>query len=75
LLKLYGYDEIAREIKPGHPFSNRVRRMVGALTAGTGQGDEVGPWEALNPQTGEIESDILHDPPRRARHRAPILEE
>jgi hypothetical protein len=77
LLKLYRYDEIAREIKPGHPFSNRVRRMVGVLTAGTGAGDEPGPWEARNERTGEIESDILEDPPSRRgpRPRAPILEE
>jgi hypothetical protein len=77
LLKLYGYGEIAREIKPNHPFTNRVQRMVGVLTAGTGAGDEVGPWESRNERTGEIESDILDDPPslRGARARAPILQE
>jgi hypothetical protein len=33
LLKLYGFDEIAAEIKRGLPFSPRVHRQIRALTA------------------------------------------
>ena len=32
VLKLYGFDEIAKEIKPGRPFSTRVRNAVGAIS-------------------------------------------
>jgi hypothetical protein len=42
LLRLYGFDEIAREMKPSKPYSNRVRNAVNCLTAGTGVGDEPG---------------------------------
>ena len=33
LLKLYGFGQIAAEIKPGKPYSNRVRKAVDAITA------------------------------------------
>jgi hypothetical protein len=69
LLKLYGYDQIAAEIKRNLPFSPRVLKMIGALTAGTGEGEQPGPWEFVN-ESGEIESDLLHDPPLSRRARA-----
>ena len=77
LLKLYGFDEIAAEIKRGLPFSPRVRRQVAALTAGTGEGDQPGEWEWVN-EKGQIENDLQYDPPaspRRARSSPKHLEE
>jgi hypothetical protein len=68
LLKLYGFLQLAAEVKPGFPFSPRVAKMVAALTAGTGEGDEPGPWEHRN-ERGEIESIINRDPPRPVRPR------
>jgi hypothetical protein len=71
LLKLYGFREVAAEIKSGLPFSNRVRRAVDALTAGTNT-----KWEVYNEVTGEFENDLQFDPPpRRARARAPTFED
>jgi hypothetical protein len=67
LLKLYGHDQLAAAIKPGLPFPPKVRRMIGAMTAGIGEGAEPGPWEHRN-ERGEIESLIYRDPPPR---RAP----
>jgi hypothetical protein len=64
LLKLYGFYELAAQVKRGVPFSRRVAKMVGALTAGTGEGDEPGPWEHVN-ERGEIECIINRDPPPR----------
>ena len=32
VLRLYGFDALAREIKRNFPFSNRVRRQIDALT-------------------------------------------
>jgi hypothetical protein len=69
LLKLYGYDQIAAEIKRSLPFSPRVLKMIGALTAGTGEGEQPGPWKFVN-ESGEIKSDLLHDPPSPRRARA-----
>lgn len=63
LLKLYGHDKLAAQVKRGVPFSPRVAKMVGALTAGTGEGDKPGPWEFVN-EHGEIESLINRGPPR-----------
>jgi hypothetical protein len=54
-------DQLAAEIKRGFPFSPRVRRMVDALTAGTGEGDQLGSWEFIN-ERGEIEN-LLHPAP------------
>jgi hypothetical protein len=68
LLKLYGFLQLAAEVKPGFPFSPRVAKMVAALRAGTGEGDEPGPWEHRN-ERGEIESIINRDPPRPVRPR------
>ena len=68
LLTLYGFYALAAQVKHGFPFSPRVAKMVGALTAGTGEGDEPGPWEHRN-ERGEIESIINRDPPRPARAR------
>jgi hypothetical protein len=68
LLRLYGFYALAAQVKLGSPFSPRVAKMVGALTAGTGEGDQPGPWEYVN-ERGEIESIINRDPPRPARPR------
>ena len=59
VLRIYGYSEIAREIRPGKPFSNRVRRAVACLTAGTGSD-----WEVTRPD-GTIENLIMQPPPKR----------
>ena len=61
LLRLYGFDEIAAEIKRNLPFSNRVRRQVLALTAGIDT-----EWEA----------DLLRvDLPPRRRTRPIVFED
>src|SRR5881227_3435573 len=72
LLRLYGFGALAREIKNDMPFSGPVRRQVNALTAGTGEGDQPGPWEFIN-ERGEIESDVLHDPPAKTGTRPPAM--
>ena len=59
VLRIYGYSEIAREIRPGKPFSNRVRRCVGSLTAGINS-----EWEITRPD-GSIENLIMQPPPPR----------
>ena len=41
VLRLYGFDALAREIKRNFPFSNRVRRQIDALTCAYGT-----EWEA-----------------------------
>jgi hypothetical protein len=61
LLRLYGFDEIAREMKPGKPYSNRVRNAVNCLTAGTGVGDAPGPWEVVEAD-GTITNEIQFPP-------------
>ena len=58
LLKLYGFGQIAAEIKPGKPYSNRVRKAVDAITAAIDT-----EWEDL----------ITVEPPPR-RTKAPRLE-
>ena len=58
LLKLYGFDQIAAEIKPGKPYSNRVRKAVDAITAGIDT-----EWEDL----------ITVEPPLR-RSKAPRVD-
>jgi hypothetical protein len=50
VLKLYGFGELAAEIKPGKPFSTRVRNAVGAISGSVDT---------------EWEKDLLHDPPPR----------
>lgn len=70
LLKLYGFDELAAEIKRNFPFSTRVWRQIRAMTAGVGKGDQLDEWEYRN-ERGEIVSLLLPDPPsprRRARN-------
>ena len=66
LLRLYGFGELAAQIKTKPPFvPPRCRRMISALTAGTGEGDEpAGPWEYRN-ERGEIENLLLTPPPPR----------
>lgn len=49
LLRLFGYDDLAKELKPGKVVSKRVRVAIGALAAGVGT-----KWEDLL---------ILPDPP------------
>ena len=48
VLKLYGFSEIAAEIKPGRPFSTRVRNAVNAISGSVDT---------------EWEEDLLRDPP------------
>jgi len=71
VLKLYGYTELAREVKKGKPFSNRVKRAVDCLTAGYGSKT----WEIVH-EDGSIENLLMHEPPapgaplaERHRHR------
>jgi hypothetical protein len=58
ILRLYGYVQIAREVKKGKPFSNRVRRAVNCVTAGCGSPD----WEVAL-EDGSIENLLMHPPP------------
>jgi len=78
LLRLYHFNELAAEIKRGFPFSPRVKKMVLALTAGTGEGDEPAYWERRN-ERGEIQNLLLNDPPgtraRRAVFEEPLNDE
>ena len=76
LLRLYGDDQLAREIKRNFPFPPRVKKMIDVLTAGTGVGDELGPWE-VREADGTIINEIQFppSPPRRARARATNFEE
>jgi hypothetical protein len=55
LLRLFNFDEFAREIKPGKPYSRRVQKAIDALTGAVGT---------------EWEKDLLSDPPPR-RSKAP----
>lgn len=81
LLRLYHHNNIAGEIKHGRPWSNRVRKTVNLLTAGTGEPGTIGEWEFVNErgdvnERGEIESDLLHDPPpSRKAAREPIIDD
>ena len=59
LLRLYRFDELAREIKSGKPYSTRVRNAVNALTAGTD-----GEWEVVE-SDGSITNLLQCDPPPR----------
>jgi hypothetical protein len=67
LLKLYHFEEIAREIKPGKPYSTRVRNAVNALTSGTDS-----EWEVVE-SDGSITNLLQHDPPPRRRKVDVIL--
>jgi hypothetical protein len=58
VLKLYGYNQLAREVKKGKPFSNRVRNAVNCLTAGCGSPD----WEVVR-EDGSIENLLMGEPP------------
>ena len=73
LLRLYGFGALAAEVRADN-WSPRAQRQIAALTAGTGEGDEPGPWERVNETTGEIESLLHQDPPRVIRPR-PMLED
>jgi hypothetical protein len=59
LLRLYHFDELAREIKPGRPHSRRVTNAVNALCAGTDS-----EWEVVE-SDGSITNLLPHPPPRR----------
>ena len=59
VLRTYGYSGIARQIVRGKPFSNRIQRAVGLLTAGIGS-----QWETRNPD-GTYEVDLMDPPPKR----------
>jgi hypothetical protein len=58
ILKLYRHEEIAREIRKGRPFSNRVRRAVDCLCAGAGSDI----WEVPLPD-GRYENLLAWEPP------------
>ena len=55
LLRLFNFDEFAREITLGKPYSKRVRKAIDALTCAVGT-----EWEEL----------LLSEPPPR-RSKAP----
>ena len=58
LLRLYRLNKIGREIKPGKPWSNRVKKCVDFLTAGVGcEG-----WEYPD-KDGKPVCLLLHRPP------------
>lgn len=70
LLKLYGYGRVALEIRERRPFTNRVRKTVDLLTAGTGTD-----WEWRDEQ-GNIHNDLQQDPPRgKARVREILIDD
>jgi hypothetical protein len=75
LLRLYGFSELAAQIKTKPRFiPPRCRRMIDALCAGTGEGAAPKPpWEFVNDR-GEIENLILTPPPPR-RTRARVFED
>ena len=56
LLRLYNFDEFARDIKPGKPYSRRVQKVIDALTGAVGT---------------EWEKDLLCDPPPRGSKPPP----
>jgi hypothetical protein len=76
LLRIYGFDGLAAEIKSNLPFSPPVRRLIAALTAGTGEGDQLDEWERIN-KWGQVESLLIPDPPspRRAYARPTVFED
>jgi hypothetical protein len=57
ILKLYRYTKLAREVQTGKPFSNRVRRAIDCLCAGTAT-----EWEVTLPD-GSIENLLMPPPP------------
>jgi hypothetical protein len=57
LLKMYGHGKIALEIRAKRPFTNRVKRTVDFLTAGTNSH-----WEWTDAR-GEIHNDLQGPPP------------
>ena len=59
VLRTYGYPGLARQIVRGKPFSNRIERAIGVLTAGIGSD-----WETRN-ANGTYEVDLMQAPPRR----------
>jgi hypothetical protein len=70
ILNLWGYPQIAREVRDGKPFSNRVRRAIDCLTAGVGSGFDLDGWEVRN-DDGSIEVlTITPPPPPGAARRA-----
>jgi|RhiMetdeSRZDD1v2_1073273.scaffolds.fasta_scaffold226294_2 hypothetical protein len=67
LLRRDGFGQLASEVRHHKPIPPRVRKLIAALTAGTGTHDELGPWETINELTGEIENDLHPDPPMQRR--------
>ena len=76
LLKLYGFPQLASEVRTKPPFiPPRCRRMILAITAGTGEGDEPAePWEYRN-EHGEIENLLWGPPPPRKTHMRVAFED
>lgn len=70
LLRLYGYGLASLDIREGRPFTNKARKIVDLLTAGTNSH-----WEHVGPD-GEIYNDLQGPPPSgKARRREPIVED
>jgi hypothetical protein len=63
LLRLSGHKSLAVEIRAGKPIPPRVRRMLGALAAGTNT-----EWEFILPD-GTISNDLHRPPPPRGKAR------
>jgi hypothetical protein len=49
LLRQEGKSDLAAEIRRGKPFPPRVRKMIAAITAGTGTHDQLSDWEVREP--------------------------
>jgi hypothetical protein len=64
VLKLYGYPQLAREVKKGKPFSNRVRRAVDCVCVACGSLDDGSSpsWEIMR-EDGRIENLLMQPPP------------
>jgi hypothetical protein len=76
LLRRYDKGELVAEIRRGKPFPPRVRKMIGALTAGTGTRDQLGYWERVR-EDGTIVNLLRDDdaPPFKTPARDKVLEE
>jgi hypothetical protein len=76
LLRRCDKGELAAEIRRGKPFPPRVRKMIGALTAGTGTRDKLGYWERLEAD-GTIDNLLLDvdTPPFKTPARDEVLED
>jgi hypothetical protein len=76
LLRRSGRGELAAEIQRGKPFPPRVRKIIDALTAGTGTRDQLNKWE-YREADGTIVNLLQNDdaPPFNMHARDEILED